>query len=271
MKYKIFICDLDGTLLNDEGQIPANNVKAIKKLEASGIKFVIATGRSKYVLEDFLDTLDYKGPIIWSNGSAVSDKNGETLYTEKLPVDLARDVMTLASEYDVEYMLHTVDGIVGPSNIKRIQGYKRYNKQAKKAHQIPIIIDESLYDNLEDYDILKFSTNSANKQKLYDFQTYLKKNMKEVDPAFAGPAILDIMIKKATKGAGVKALAEQYNIRLEEIITIGDNENDISMLEISGLSLVPEHAKDSVKKFAHHITKDNNVGAVADAIERFVL
>lgn len=271
MTYKMFVSDLDGTLLDDNHKISKENIAAIKKLEAKGVKFVIATGRIKFILEDFLDQVDYKMPLIWSNGSAVSGLQGETLYTEEIPVDVARRVIQLSRNYKVDYMLHTLEGIVGETTEGRIQGLKDYNDSVIEAYRIPLNADKDLYDHLEKYNILKFSISSHDHGELVAFQKIVKQNIKEVHAVFSDPTLLDINAPKASKGEAVLKLAAQYNIEAHEIVAIGDNENDISMLKVSGLPLTLEDAKDSVKKFAKYVTKSNNASGVADAIERFVL
>ena len=271
MKYKLFVSDLDGTLLNDHHKISADNIRAIKQLDKKGIKFVIATGRTKYILEDYLETLDYKMPLIWSNGSAVSDVDGEILYTSQISVSLAEQLIDLAARYDVTYMIHTLEGITATDQNRRIRGLQRYNKSVIAAHQIPISIDQNLYHNLDKYTRLKLSISAEDEADLKAFQTAVTDNIDGVIAVFSDPTLLDITAKEATKGAAVLKLAAKYNIKPEEIVSIGDNENDLSMLAISGLPLTLENGIQMVKDQARYITKSNNHSGVADAIERFVL
>lgn len=271
MKYKMFVSDLDGTLLDDNHRISEENIKAIKELDQQGIKFVIATGRTKFILEDILEKVDYKMPLIWSNGSAVSDLQGEIVYTEEISVKIAREVIELARHYKIEYMIHTLEEIVGESAGGRIQGLKDYNEQAKKEHRIPLKEDKLLYDHLENYHILKISLSADNMTMLREVQDKIAQNIKQVHAVLSGPTLLDINATNASKGVAILKLAAKYNIKPHEIVVIGDNENDISMFEVSGLPLTLENASDYVKQFAKHVTKDNNASGVADAIRRFVL
>lgn len=271
MQYKMFVSDLDGTLLNDNNKISKENIEAIKKLEDRGLKFVIATGRTKYILEDYLELVDYKMPLIWSNGSAVSDIDGSTLYTEEISPEIARKVIDLSREYDVEYMIHTLEGLVGESEEGRRAGLEEYNNSVKEEYRIPLITDPMLYDNLEQHNLLKISLTADTDEELAKVQENMAQNIKEINAAFSGEALLDINATGASKGAAVLKLAEKYNIKPNEIITIGDNENDISMFKASGLPLTLDNAHDSIKGFAKYVTRDNNSNGVADAIERFVL
>lgn len=271
MKYKMFVSDLDGTLLSDDHKISKENIKAIKELEAKGVKFVVATGRTKYILEDFLEILDYKMPFIWSNGSAVSDAMGETLYTEEIEIEVAKNIIKLAHEHKIDYMIHTLDGLVSEHNNPRILELEHYNEGVKEEHRIPLKTDKLLSNRLEHYELLKISVSSETSQALCEFQEIINGNIEQINAVFSASTLLDITAKKASKGQAVLKLAAKYNIDPKEIIAIGDNENDLSMLEICGLPLTLENGVDSVKEIAKYITKNNNSSGVADAIQRFVL
>ncbi len=178
MKYKMFVSDLDGTLLDDNSKISKENIEAIKKLEAKGVKFVIATGRTKYILEDYLELVDYKMPLIWSNGSAVSDIDGRTLYTEEISPEVARAVIDLSREYDVEYMIHTLGGLAGESSVGRKEGIEEYNNSVKREYRIPLITDPMLYDNLEQHKLLKISLVADTDDELARIQEKIRQNIK---------------------------------------------------------------------------------------------
>ena len=267
----MFVSDLDGTLLDDDHKISKENKEAIKDLQDQGIKFVVATGRTKYILEDFLEQVDYKMPYIWSNGSAISQANGETWHTEQIPVKTVQQIIKLAHEHDIDYMIHTLDGLVAEHLDGRLENLRKYNESVKKEHQIPLTADPALYDNLESYTRLKFSANSESSQVLYEFQKIISEKIKGVNVVFSEATLLDVTAKDASKGAAVLKIAADYNIKPEEIVVIGDNENDISMFEVCGLALTLENAKDPIKAAASGVTKNNNDSGVADAIRRFVL
>ena len=82
---------------------------------------------------------------------------------------------------------------------------------------------------------------------------------------------MEILDPKATKGESVKELAEHLNIKQEEVMAIGDNENDLSMIEYAGLGVAMGNAVDSVKSIANKITKTNDEDGVAYAINEWVL
>ena len=271
MNYKMFVSDLDGTLLNNNHKISSENIRAINALREKGIKFIVATGRSKYMLEDYLDIIDYKGPFIWSNGAAVSDAEGEVLWAKELEVEDSTKIMNLAREYNMDYVVYTLDGIVGIKQEGRLKRLDFYNKKVKKEHRIPLKVDRSLDVNLHKYRIIKFCFYSEDSDALHKFQKIISENLQTVSGVFSHPTLLDVTRKDATKGEAVLELARQYKIDPKEIAAIGDNQNDISMLKVCGLPLTLENAVDGAKAVAAHITKDNHAAGVADAIDKYIL
>jgi hypothetical protein len=82
---------------------------------------------------------------------------------------------------------------------------------------------------------------------------------------------LEFLNKEATKGLGLKAVADKLGVEQDEIIAIGDNENDIEMLKFAGTAVVMENAEDKIKKYADFVTRSNDDDGVAEAIENLVL
>ncbi|MGL5244586.1 MAG: HAD-IIB family hydrolase, partial [Sarcina sp.] len=81
----------------------------------------------------------------------------------------------------------------------------------------------------------------------------------------------EIMAEGTSKGKAVKALAERLGVKREEIMCIGDSENDLSMIEYAGVGIAMGNALDMLKEKATFVTKSNNEHGVARAIEKFIL
>ena len=87
----------------------------------------------------------------------------------------------------------------------------------------------------------------------------------------SAPYFLEILDKRVTKGTGVKSLADALGIQPEEVMAIGDQENDIAMIEYAGVGVAMDNAIPAVKEAANFITKSNLEDGVAYAIEKYVL
>ena len=92
--------------------------------------------------------------------------------------------------------------------------------------------------------------------------------MEEVVYFGSGSRSVEINNRGVSKGRGVKALADYYGFKREEIVCIGDNENDISMIEYAGLGVAMGNAIDEVKELADYITDTNKKNGVAKAIKK---
>lgn len=95
--------------------------------------------------------------------------------------------------------------------------------------------------------------------------------LNSVDCFASGDHSLEINYKDVSKGNAIKSLLDKYNIKEEELVCIGDNENDISMIKLAGLGIAMGNAISEVKNIADYITDTNKRDGVAKAIEKFIL
>lgn len=87
----------------------------------------------------------------------------------------------------------------------------------------------------------------------------------------SSPYFFEILNKQADKGAALKHLAQHLGIKQEEVMAIGDNENDLPMIEFAGIGVAMGNATENVKQIANVITASNNEHGVAKAVEKYVL
>jgi Cof subfamily protein (haloacid dehalogenase superfamily) len=146
--------------------------------------------------------------------------------------------------------------------------YKFMTEQPKETDSIKIFdhIDDVL--NKENLAIQKFFIPTISGK------TELISTLKEIEGisiTTSGPFNIEIMDTNGHKGNGIKVMAEYYNIPIENTVAIGDNFNDVPMLEVAGLSVAMGNADPSVKEIADVVTLTNNEHGVAHAIEKYVL
>ncbi|MDF2612389.1 MAG: Cof-like hydrolase [Clostridia bacterium] len=270
MGYKLLISDLDGTLLDNSHQITTENLKAIRKLEKSGMKFVIATGRPIDMIKGYLEILDYDSPLICCNGAALYDAKGKILAIKQIQAEVLRGVIDLIKKCELEYVLYTMAGIVSEKRNERVLYIEKYNKKQKASNKAVIIIDENIYNNLEAYKVVKAFVSASEYSKLHKLRDELNYQFKEVEAVMSQRHILDIVDKHATKGNALLALADYLNIEPKDIAAIGDNYNDVTMLKEAGLAITVENAEDEIRNIADYVSKSNHCSGVAYAIEHFL-
>lgn len=267
--YKLIALDMDGTTLRKDHSISEKTKYAIKKAKEKGVKVVLATGRPIKGIERYLDELDLVSSedyAITCNGAVVQNTSTgqviskDTFLTKEEMLEVYEESVKLG----VNFHAFSVNrGCVTPKNSK-------YTEHEVKINGIDLT-EMSLYELDNDDKIIKVMMvdepevldNAIEKlqKKFYDKYTVVK----------SAPFFLEFLNKKVNKGEGVRTLATTLGIRKEEIICMGDAENDLHMIQYAGLGVAMENAFDHVKKEADYITKSNEDDGVAHVIEKFVL
>lgn len=273
MKYKLVVTDMDGTLLNSNGQVPVENQKAFKALQDKGIHVAVATGRIYTSARVFARYLGITTPIIACNGAVVKDlKTEKIIYESHLSKEDCIRILDICKKYSLYNHFYTLETFYAEKLEKGSLKYSEWNKTLKEEDQIDIrLIDDA-------YGVVKNETDNIYKfQAISDDPSLLIKVREELETI---PTVsisqswhnnVEIMNKGVAKGVAVKNLAESLGVKREEIICFGDNENDISMLEYAGLGIAMGNSENLVKERADYVTLTNDENGVAAALEKFVL
>ncbi|MGX7149611.1 Cof-type HAD-IIB family hydrolase [Enterococcus ureasiticus] len=266
---KLVAIDLDGTLLDSKKEISARNKEALAQAKAAGVKIVICTGRPLAAIGIYLDALNLRDngdySITFNGGLVQKNDTGEIIEKASMPLENVHDLFELATSLNVPLDILS-DGLV---------------------LQLPTTQDhESLYSQLnklltyESYELAQLTTDRIyNKAVIAVDQTYLDEQIKKIPSPFydryeiikTRSNLLEFMPKGITKAYGISLLARDLGIKQEEIMTIGDEENDLPMIEYAGLGVAMENAVPRVKSLADVITDTNDNDGVAQAVEKFVL
>jgi len=266
---KMVVSDLDGTLLNDQGEISLINRNAIATLKDKGILFVIATGRPEQLVKQYVRQLEYHNDLIMYNGSVIGHPYRST---RKLSHIIDKDVLQSILEYGTNHhklmMIYTQEAIYSNPNY-RVDFFEKINQKLpedQKAIFKPIGDD---FSHLLQKDVNKVLFIERDEKSYEDMYAYLS-TFQKVEIVKSQKGFIDVNPEYANKGNALRKLAEYYQIDLSEIMVIGDQENDISMIEIAGIGVAVSNASDYVKSFAKKIACSNNDHAVAFAIENLI-
>lgn len=274
MKYKIIASDMDGTLLNDDKNISNYNLAMINKATSLGVKFVIASGRVPATLKFYEETIGKNQPIICANGAIVLDHNKNIIYSNPISKsNLIKIIDILREDKDTYY--HFYDGDVFCSEQFEYSAKKFYNfnrKVEKKYRmEIRIIKDAKDYIVRSNSNIDKIVVMDDD-IKYLEYLRYKIDNLNEIETTKSELNNVEIMGIGSSKGNALKLLAKHYEVPVEQCIAIGNDENDISMINAAGIGVSMVNGKDSLKKYADYITeKDNNNGGIGEIIEKFIL
>ena len=266
---KIIISDLDETLLGHDRTVPEANIEAIKKAQEQGIKFIPATGRPFHSIKKTLDQLNLNGDddlsISYNGGMIHRNSTQEVLSSTTLPLDIAEWLYKFGLQFDV--CIH-----VFVENATYAYGYNEDERLfcAQISH-IEEIFDESL-DFIGEEPILKLIYQNLDKTYLESIEAQIPNEIKEhLEISYSSNRYLELNPKGVSKGNALKYVSELLDVPLNQMLAIGDNHNDLSMLIEAGFSAAPSNAVDAIHLDADYISPYRfDEDAVADIIEHFI-
>ena len=268
-KYKALLAsDMDLTLLSPGKDVPEGNKKAIKALQEAGIAFTIATGRSSFLVGKFAEDLGIDVPIITSNGGSLFDAGERRQFAS---VDFEESKIRKLLEYlldnDADATLYSDEGIFFAPCSSRKFFVEGYNVGVEPAKQSPIIdIDKSFLDRavLPRFNkILLIKPNDT----LHD----LMLSDPELEALASGVDLFDVMPRGVSKGNALLKLADYLNIPSDRTFAIGDNENDVPMIEAAKYGIAMGNGTEGAKKAAYYITADYDSLGFAKAVYDFII
>jgi len=271
LKYKMLVTDMDYTLLNKEKKVSDRNREALRRAMEKGVHMVVATGRIYTSARIYAKLLGLDTSIIASNGALIKDAS-KTIFRDILSQDTVREMLRLCHKYGVYCHFFTENTIYSEKLINVSLRYTEWNKYMGEEDQVRIRIVDDGEEIVEaaKSEVLKavvFDDDDEKIQKLRD--GIMETGIVSVSQSMKHN--LEVMNKGVNKGNAVRILAQMYGINREEIIAIGDNENDISMIEYAGLGIAMGNAEELLKRAADHVTGDYQEDGVAEAIEKFIL
>lgn len=263
---KMILCDIDGTLLNDEKKITPKTMAAISKLKERGILFGIATGRSpiavQYLIKDW-GLEPYVDILMGFNGSQYFDY---VLHKEELSnlVDgkIIEDIIKEYSHFDISFGIF--DG-------------KEYHATRENRGSIGIATNNKLtliIDDLKKYRQTKATKMLAmGEPKVIDeVEKYYQKHL---DERYRGvrstPDLFEFLEPHVSKSFGIERIAKQHGFTLENVCVFGDEANDLEMIRDCGVGVCMANGNPIVKEVADYITDSNNEDGVGKFIEDKIL
>lgn len=264
MNYKLIVTDMDGTLLNNEHEISEENKNALINASENGIHIAIATGRIYESTIKYAKILGVKAPIICCNGALVKEESGNIIYENALDYSICESIIDILDKNKVYYQCFTADTIFTPYINEWLRKY-----QMQEDLNIKIVENSDIKSEIKGHDILKFLVIEENSDTLNKVQNDLKEfNDIEITKSFYNN--IEIMSKGVNKGTAVENLAKYLNVKQDEVITFGDNYNDLAMIKYAGMGVAMGNAEDIVKENASYITCKNHENGVAKALEELL-
>lgn len=266
--------DIDGTLLDRSGQMPADNCTAIHDAVAAGIHVALVTGRSYPYARPVADPLPPAISLIVSNGAVERGTDGATFARRLLDRRVAHDVL-LATEghrhaaalifdrdADRQVVYETMDW--------EHPGRQRYWSRNHNLIAQSVPLEAAL---VEDPIQVMFNGGVEDMRALYGWLAATGRPCSIVMTEYEDRdfSLVDITSPEATKGHALAWRARQLGLQRDEVMAIGDNLNDIGMLEFVGTPVVMANAVDGLRARGWAVTGHQDEAGVAQAIRRFAL
>lgn len=252
MSIKIVFFDVDGTLLNEEKQLPADAKEAVRALKKQGVRTAIATGRAPYHLRDLASELDID-TFVSFNGSYVLMGN-EVIYEDTIQKETLAEMEEMAAKYAYPLV------------------YLNANDYATNLKDHPFVLDAFAHIKMgpPKYDPAFWRENPIHQGFLCCKEGEEKdfvKHFTEVNFVRWHPFALDVLPKRGSKARGIEALLHHLGLTPKEAAAFGDGRNDKEMLAFVGTGIAMGNAHEELLPFADLQTRHVDDGGIRYGLE----
>lgn len=264
MKYKMIAVDMDGTLLDGSKNITPRTVAAVRRAGECGVSVCLSTGRPLCGVQKYLRQLELKTPVITCNGAVIANAaTGEEIFRQCLEKEDARAVWGYGQLFDTTMCVWVGDRLYANKINNQTDEYKTLS-----GVEPELIADFEEIVQAGISKILWYDT----PERIASFREQLDAEMNSgVSYVTSNPAFLEFFDSRVSKAKAMEFIGGCLGIPREQMIAVGDGENDLSMLGYAGLSVAMANASEKVRSLCDHVTASNNDDGVALVIERFCL
>ena len=259
---KLVATDIDGTILAFDKDFSEGVRRCINNLLANGVKVVLVTGRMNAAAQQVAKRLDIKTPLVSYQGGLIKDGE-ETLYERYLSEKEALSIIDWAKSIKIHINLYNDDILYSEEDDEEVRHYC----EVQNVEYIVKPFSEIKLNKVNK--ILAIDYN--NPQRIDMYEKEMPKHFPELYIVKSSPYFLEFSNKEASKYCAVKFLQKYWGLREDEVLTIGDQNNDIALLKAGGIKVAMGNATDDLKNIADYITDTVENDGFVKAIEKYVL
>ncbi len=276
MLVRLIALDIDGTLLDSRWKLPGANRAAIQEATRRGIEVALVTGRRYDFALPVAQDLGCPITMIVNNGALIRSNDGQTRRKRLLSTEVARTVLELARPWrdgaavifdrprENQLILERLDR----DDSIRYAYYSRNLDFIGIVSPIETCLSEPPLQVMFSGTVAEMD---AVEQLLMNSDLVSELKLASTKYASKDFAMIDVLPPGCTKGAALAEWAALQGLQREEILAVGDNHNDLEMLEFAGIPVVMQNSVPALKSYGWHETHSNDDSGVAAAIERFAL
>ncbi len=253
---KLIVFDLDGTLLNSDGEIGAESIRLVKELKKKGVRFTIASGRLHSAILQHAKTLDLKTPLITLDGSLIKSLDDKIIFESYIPSKYVKRALKLADLFMLKIALCHADAIY-------------YNASSSL---IPDLVEKfgAKYVEVESYE--DYLNNTLEIVMVGEYKRTIREVVRKL--SFPHAFGLDVSFYKShrkgdiyffearkrgvSKGKGLIRLAKRLKLNIHEIAVLGDWYNDLQLFQTDALKIAMANAVIEIKNLSDLVTKRTN-------------
>ncbi len=261
MTYKLIAADLDHTLLRTDGTVSDFTRETIRQCMEAGVGFTFATGRMYCSALPIARRLQLELPLITYQGALLKCLDGDVMHALYLPQELAGELEEILRKSGMHYNIYSDETLYFSTFRQRMMDYARH------IGVVPLAVPKCL-DNIQ---VTQYGVYDEPEAITEIRQRIIEQFGDKVHTVVSGGHFLEITHPLAQKSYGLRQLAEHLGIARDEIIAIGDNNNDLDMLQYAGLGVAVDNAVPVAKAVARRLTASNDEDGVARLIHELIL
>ena len=270
---RLIAIDIDGTLLNSEFKIPAANITALRQAHDAGVEIVLVTGRRHAFAMPIAEALGFDIWLISSNGAVTKSMAGELFHRDLLPGATARKLIAHMDAFRTNCVLTFDTDLPGAlvlehADVLNASIGRWMEKNAAWIKFVVPIEDALVADPIQ-------AMFCGTLKRMREAEAHLK--LAGLDHAITALkteypvrdlCMFDVLNYGCSKGHAVERWAGYRGITKEQVMAIGDNYNDIEMLDFAGIPVVMGNASETMKAMGFDVTLSNDDAGVAAAVEQ---
>lgn len=268
INYRLIVSDFDGTLANSRNEVTENVINAVNAYVKNGGIFAVCTGRILPCILPRVRQMGLGGLVIASQGSQIADiATGKLIKNSGFTAEEAAEICAYLEELGQNIQLYSESGYYStlPDGEEHLALYESI--VGLKASHTDTPLSEFALNAEQTFCKVTVMVTPKDRQELFD-KLYSRFNAK-FDVTCSAKVLVEISPLGETKGGALKFVADRLNIPMEKTVAIGDNLNDLSMVQAAGVGVAVANGEAKLKEAADFIAPSCDEDAVAHVIEKF--
>lgn len=257
---RLLALDLDGTTLNPQHELNQATIDAVQAATARGVRVVLASGRLPHSIAPFARALGLSGVHIGLNGGVAFDAQGKLLHQHLLTLEQLTLAHEVLAQEGLEPMVFGSGGIWAPQITDEVEYVVSYGEPPARTYDLRRLA--AIENPVKVLTVLNSGPRDAEIAALVEPRLHAVRT---------GPRFFEFMAPGVNKGAALTEYLTDLGLTKDDVMAVGDSENDATLLQAAGFAVAMGNAVEAIKNLADVITGPNGEDGVAQAIRQFIL